>query len=163
MQPDVRRLTVSASRGTLVKTVISITFCVALTIGFASAQQDSTAKNDPALLLIGKVQATPAAKLDSTLPQVSLQEWLSQQIGADATVAWVVRTGMGDDLPWVEADISVGNRPAIVIMIACGRHNWVTRSRPMFKSLLLYRQGEFVEWPHLHDLPVAMRQARGQS
>lgn len=145
------------------KTVISIAACLTLILGSALAQQGSSVKNDPALLLIAKVQATPAAKLESTLPQVSLQEWLGQQIGADATVAWVVRTGEGHDLPWVEADISVGNQPAIVIMIACGRHNWVTRSRPMFKSLLLFRQGEFVEWPHLHDLPVAMRQARGQS
>ena len=144
------------------KTAISIATCLTLILGFAFAQQGSSVKDDLALL-IADVQATPAAKLDSTLPQVSLQEWIGQQIGADATVAWVVRTGDGHDLPWVEADISVGNRPAIVIMIACRRHTWVTRSRPMFKSLLLFRQGEFAEWPHLHDLPVAMRQARGQS
>jgi hypothetical protein len=66
-------------------------------------------------------------------------------------------------LPWVEAGISVGNRPGIIIMIPCRRHNEETKVRPMFRSLELVRQSQFAEWPHLHDLPTAMRKARSES
>jgi hypothetical protein len=88
---------------------------------------------------------------------------MRDQIGNDAKINWAVRTGNGDDFPWVEADISVGNQPGIVIMIACGKRHGGTNRQPRFKSLELVRQGESVEWTHLHDLPVAMMKARQES
>jgi hypothetical protein len=88
---------------------------------------------------------------------------MRDQIGNDAKINWAVRTGNGDDFPWVEADISVGNQPGIVIMIACGKRHGGTYRQPRFKSLELLRQGESVEWTHLHDLPVAMMKARQES
>jgi hypothetical protein len=116
---------------------------------------------DGPTILIPKVQRTLASELDPTLPRVSLEEWMRDQIGNNATINWAVRTGKWeDDFPWVEADISVGNRPGIVIMIACGKRHGGTNPRPRFKSLELLRRGEFAEWPHLHDLPVAMRKVR---
>ena len=144
------------------KTLTCVAIWAAFTLGFASAQQTSTVKDEPAGL-IAEVQGTPASTFDSNLLRIPFEEWVRRQIGKDASVAWVVRSGAGDDLPYVEADVSVGDQPGIVIMIACGNRNEKSRARPIFKSLELVRQGEFAEWRHLHDLPVAMRKARGES
>jgi hypothetical protein len=112
--------------------------------------------------LISRVKQTPASQLDSKLPNVKLEEWLLDQVGTDARVNWVVRTGEeGSGLPWVETDISVEGRPGIVIFIACGKPGGEHGSAPMFKSLQLVRKGEFAEWPHLHDLRAAMKRVRG--
>jgi hypothetical protein len=108
-------------------------------------------------------QRAPASTLDSSLPRIPFEEWVRRQIGGDASVAWVLRSGAGDDFPYVEADVSVGNQPGIVIMIACGNRNEESKARPTFKSLELVRQGEFAKWRHLRDLPVAMRKTRGKS
>jgi hypothetical protein len=146
-----------------VKTLTSIVICFALALGFASALEGATpaGEDDPAIL-IPRVQNTIAAKLDSALPQVSFEEWIRQQIGNDATVNWAARSGKGHDLPWVEADISVGDRPGIIIMIACGKRGGGTCTQPRFMSLELLRGGDSSEWPHLRDLPAAMRKARGE-
>ena len=118
-------------------------------------------EDDPTVL-IPSVQRTMAARLDSTLPPVSFEEWIRHQIGNYATVHWVVQSGTGHDLPWVEADISVGGQPGIVIMIACGKRGGGTCTQPRFMSLELLRGGDSSEWPHLRDLPAAMRKARGE-
>ena len=94
---------------------------------------------------------------------MSFEEWIRSQIGSDAKVNWAVRTGEAGDLPWVEADISVGNQPGVVIMIACGRKANGTHAQPRFKSLELLRQNELAQWSHLRDLPLAMRKARTES
>lgn len=143
------------------KTLTLAALSFALSFGLAFAQENPTL--DESALLISRVQHMPASELDSTLPHTPFERWLRLQIGNDAKVAWVIRTGEGHGLPWVEADISVGNRPGIVIMVACGRHNKETKVRPTFRSLELLRQGELREWPHLHDLPTAMRKARSES
>ena len=147
------------------KTFTSVTMCFALalgSLGYASAQNGRASDDDPTIL-ISKVQKTLASKLDSTLPSVSLGEWMRDQVGNDAKINWVVRTGTGADFPWVEADISVGNQPGIVILIACGKRHGGTNQQPRFKSLELLRQGESAEWTHLHDLPVAMMKARQEN
>jgi hypothetical protein len=146
-----------------VKTLTYIIICFALALCFVSAQEGSTvAVEDDPTVLIAKVQKTIAAKLDSTLPSVSCEEWIRQQIGNDATVNWAVRSGKGHDLPWVEADISVEDRPGIVIMIACGKRAGGTCTQLRFMSLELLRDRDSDEWPRLRDLPVAMRKARGE-
>jgi len=65
-----------------VKTLTFVVICFALALGFACAHEGSTVveEDDPAVL-IPKVQNTIAAKLDSTLPRVSFEEWIRQQIG----------------------------------------------------------------------------------
>jgi len=37
-----------------------------------------------------------------------------------------------------------------------------TCMQPSFESIELLREDDSVEWPHLRDLPVAMRKARGE-
>ena len=143
------------------KTLAPIVICFAISIGGAYGQQGPAVTGDPSVLIV-EVQRTLASNLDSTLPPIALEEWIRGQIGSNANIVWVVRTGKREDFPWVEADISVGSQPEIVIVIACGKHNGAIKARPVFRSLQLVRQGEFAEWPHLHDLPVAMRKARGE-
>lgn len=131
---------------------------VALGPLFVLGQSEWT--NSDTIALIARVKQTPASQLDSKLPNVAFEEWLLRQVGSDASVGWAVRAGEGHGLPWVEADISVEGRPAIVIMIAGGRPDSGADARSRFLSLQLVRKNEFAEWPHLHDLPAAMRRAR---
>ena len=137
---------------------ILMAVALSLALGFASAQTNSTV--DESALLISTVQHMSASDIDPVLPHGSFEEWLRLQVGKDAKIAWAVRTGEGHGLPWVEADISTGNRPGVVIMIACGEPDVETYRKPRFKSLQLVRKDEFAEWPHLHDLSTAMRRAR---
>lgn len=99
---------------------------------------------------------TPASQLESVLPQMAFEKWLRVQVGPDAAIGWVVRTGDGHGLPWVEADVSIQGRPGIAIMIAAGT------PKPTFRSLGLVRADDFAEWRRLRDLPEAMRKARAE-
>lgn len=138
---------------------MKILTAVALCLALGSASARTTSAADEAMLLISTVQHLSASDLDPVLPHTSLEEWLRVQVGKDARIVWAVRTGEGHELPWVEADISTGSRPGIVIMIACGQPDAGTHRKPKFKSLQLVRKDEFAEWPHLHDLPAAMKEA----
>lgn len=145
------------------KPLVSVALFVALTCVFSPSQttlpQSDGTEQDTAKL-ISIVKQTPASQLDSALPNMTFEDWLTKRVGKDSTIAWVVRTGEGHGHPWVEADISIEGRPAIVIMIACGRPDTGTDTKPTFLSLQLVRKNEFAEWPHLHDLRAAMERAR---
>jgi hypothetical protein len=132
--------------------------CVLTPSQMAFAREDA-AEGDAAKL-ISVVKQTPASQLDPALPHTAFEEWLARQVGGDSTTAWVVRTGEGRGLPWVEADISVEGRPAVVIMIAGGKPDSGADAKVRFLSLQLVRKNEFAEWHHLHDLHVAMTRAR---
>jgi hypothetical protein len=139
-----------------VKVLVSVVLCIALSLAFALAQTNLPAE-DAALIPV--VKQMPASQLDSALPQMTFEKWLQIHVGKDGTIAWVVRAGDGHGLPWVEADVSVQEHPAIVIMIASKPHGGIgTRAR--FRSLQLVRKSEFLEWSHLRDLPAAMKRAR---
>lgn len=139
------------------KVRVSVVLCIALSLAFALAQTNLPAE-DAALIPV--VKQMPASQLDSALPQMTFEKWLQLHVGKDATIAWVVRTGDGHGLPWVEADVSVQEHPAIVIMIACGKPDGGIGTRARFRSLQLVRKSEFLEWSHLRDLPAAMKRAR---
>ena len=135
--------------------------CVLTPSQTIASVRDATAEEDAAKL-ISIVKQTPASELDSALSNTTFEEWLAKQVGKDSAIGWVVRTGEGHGLPWVEADISVEGRPALVIMIACGRPDSGADAKPRFLSLQLLRKNELAEWPHLHDLPAAMKRARNR-
>jgi hypothetical protein len=138
------------------------TFVLYLLLGPFFVMGQTALTDSDGAALITRVKQTPASQLDSKLPNVKFEEWLLGQVGTDARVAWVLKTGEeGYGFPWVETDISVEGRPGIVILIACGKTDGEHGSAPMFKSLQLVRKGEFAEWPHLHDLRAAMKRARG--
>jgi hypothetical protein len=142
-----------------VKVIGSIALAFTLSVAVTLAQTNPPADD---VELISAVKRTRASQLDSTLPQITFEEWLQPYLEKDAAIAWVVRTGDGHGLPWVEADVSVQDRPAIVIMIACGKPDGGIRAKPRFRSLQLVGKNEFVDWSHLRDLPAAMKRARGE-
>ena len=146
------------------KSLASVALLFALACVFTPSQTTASAREaaaeEDADKLISVVKQTPASQLDPALPNTTFEEWLVKQVGKDSTIAWVVRTGEGHGLPWVEADISVEGRPAIVIMIAGGRPDSGADAKSRFLSLQLVRKNEFAEWPHLHDLSAAMKRAR---
>jgi hypothetical protein len=150
-----------------VKPLTSVALFVALAGVFSLSQTTSPGLDgtDPdTAKLMSIVKQTPASQLGSALPKVAFEQWLAQQVGKHSAIAWVLRTGQGHDLPWVEADISIERRPALVIMIACGGTDTGADTKPRFQSLQLVRKNEFAEWPHLHDLRAAMKRAqKGQA
>jgi hypothetical protein len=148
-----------------VKPFVSVALFVVLTCVFSPSQttlSDRDGTEHDTAKLISIVKQTPASQLDSALPSTTFEEWLAKQAGQDSAIGWVVRTGEGHDLPWVEADISVEGHPATVIMIACGKPDSGADAKPRFRSLELVRKNEFAEWSHLHDLPAAMRRAKNE-
>jgi hypothetical protein len=108
--------------------------CVLTPSQTIASVREATAEEDAAKL-ISIVKQTPASELDSALSNTTFEEWLAKQVGKDSAIGWVVRTGEGHGLPWVEADISVEGRPALVIMIACGRPDSGADAKPRFLSL----------------------------
>jgi hypothetical protein len=143
-----------------VKTLISLALCVLLSSALASAQP--ALSDDDIAKLISNVKRTAASQLDPVLPPVTFEKWLRLQVGRDAAIAWAVR-GAGDSghsVPRVEADISEQGRPGIVILIACGTSDAGTTTKPKFSSMQLVRADDYADWPHLRDLPAALRRAR---
>jgi hypothetical protein len=136
-----------------VKTLMFVALCLALSSVFVSAQTP-VSKGDVAKL-ISRVQQIPASQLDSALPRMAFEKWLHSQAGSDAAIHWLVRTADVPEqgFPWVEADVAIQGRPGIVIMVAVA-------TKPTFHSLQLMRAGDYAEWPHLRDLPQALRLAR---
>lgn len=139
------------------KTLIPVALCIALSSVSVSTQLTPT--SDEVAKVISRVKQTEASRLDSSLPSTTLEKWLFVQVGADADVGWVVRTGeqSGQDLPWVEADISIRRVPSIVVVIATGTSE---SAELKFHSLQLVRKDEYAAWPRLRDLPAAMKRAR---
>ncbi len=84
---------------------------------------------------------------------MAFEKWLRVQVGTDATINWVLRTGDGHHLSLIEADVSIQGRPGIVIMIE-------GTPEPTFHSLQLVRANGIAEWPRLSALPKAVRKAR---
>lgn len=146
------------------KPVASVALLFALACVLAPSQTTASGREvsaeEDAAKLIAVVKQTPASQLDPVLPNTTFEEWLGKQVGKGSTITWTVRTGEGHGLPWVEADISVEGRPAIVIMIAGGRPDSGADGNSRFLSLQLLRKNEFAEWSHLHDLPAAMKKAQ---
>jgi hypothetical protein len=142
-----------------VKVLTSLALCLTLSSLFGSAQTPLTDDDVPKLIF--QVKQTPASQLDSALPHMTFEKWLLLQVGREAAIGWVVRTGVDRSLglPWVEADISIQGRPGIVIMIGNGRSERGIAPKPMFQSLKLVRAGEYEEWPRLRDLPAALKRA----
>jgi hypothetical protein len=134
-----------------VRVLKSCVFYLILSSVLVSAQPTST--DQDAAKLITRVKQTSASQFDSALPHMEFEKWLRGQVGTDAVINWVLRTGDGHDLPWVEADVSIHGRPGIVIMIEGA-------PEPKFRSLQLVRADEFAEWPRLSALPRAVRKAR---
>ena len=153
----IRERELDSFEGDFVKALFSVALWIALSLAFTLAQTNPPAE-DAALIPV--VKQMPASQLDSALPQIRFEKWLQLYVGKDARIAWLVRTGDGHGLPWVEADVSVQQRPAIVIMIACGKRDGGIGARPRFRSLQLVRKNEFVEWCHLRDLPAAMKKVK---
>jgi len=143
-----------------VKTLTLLAACLALDSTLVVAQMGQT--NDDVVALISRVKATPASQIDPTLPPVALEKWLGAQAGPDAAIGWAVRSAddPGHGLPWVEADISLRGRLALVIMIATGTSRGGTATKPTFRSLQLIQAGDITEWPRLRDFPTAFKRAR---
>ena len=70
---------------------------------------------------------------------MAFEKWLLLQVGTDATIDWVTRTGdvPREGLPWVEADVTIQGHPGIVIMIANGTPEGRISPEPTFRSLQL--------------------------
>ncbi len=124
-----------------------LAFCSAL----VSAQTSVTA--DEAATLISRVKQTPASQLDSTLPHMAFEKWVISQVGSDATINWLARTGNNQGSLWVETDVTMQGRPGIVIMTTA-------TPKPKFQSLPLMRAGDFAEWPRLRELRDAVKRAK---
>ena len=142
------------------KLLTSLLLCLTFMSFSASAQKPLT--NDDVAKLIFHVKNTLASQLDSALPPVTFEEWLLAQVGQDAAIGWVVRTGVDPGLgfPLVEADVSFQGRPGVVIMIANATSKGEIAAKPRFQSLGLVRTGEYAEWPRLCDLPAALIRVR---
>jgi hypothetical protein len=135
-------------------------FVVCLTLGSAFVFGQLGRASEDVVELVSRVKDTPASQIDPALPPVALEKWLASQAGADAAIAWVLRTadGQGHGISLVEADVSLHGRPLLVIMIAAGAAQAGTR--PTFRSLQLIRAGDYAEWHRLRDFRAALKRAR---
>jgi hypothetical protein len=115
-----------------VKTPKLVALCLVLNSVLLFAQ--ATLTDEDVAKLIFRVQQTPTARLDPSLPPITFETWLQSEVGSDTVIGWAVRTADASvwRFPRVEADISIPGRPGgVVIMIAVGK-------QPTFKSLFLH-------------------------
>ena len=120
--------------------------------------------------LIARAKSLSVAKLDAALPDVSFEQWLRTEAGAEARFAWEVndcgeQTGAPgqnpDEIPTcVEADAWLKDGREIVIMIGVEETKNGDASRAkqslVFSFGLLITTREKIDLRHLSDLPAAL-------
>ena len=138
----------------------SLLYLVALA-SFAMAQAENCPKTDAQLAeLISSIQSTPVSKLDSKLPSVRLADWLQEQGGPEAKLAWSGRCSSQPDVVYpaqVEVIATLNDKQTYYVSIGLRGH----QSRPIFDTgWVTISKHESIELERLSDLPPVMTKLR---
>ncbi len=131
-----------------------------------TAAQDPNVARD--VKLIATVKQVSVHQLDNTIPDLSLEVWLSKESGPDATFHWEVndcgeQSGNPDDtgpVPLcVEVDSTLKDGREIVIFLADDRPKHGTKNAPSAWKIFfaqLTTPHEKINLRRLSDLPAAL-------
>jgi hypothetical protein len=145
--------------------VSRILFLCLLYLGFSrfAAAQDSapTPSDTTPADIVSQVKGTLASRLDSALPAIRFEQWLLEQVGANAQFGWVLRYQPGKegcpipDIPnCVEADIMLPDARSISILVAFR----APTHRPYIYSVHVIRdKHDIAELNRLSDLTNFLR------
>jgi hypothetical protein len=106
---------------------------------------------------VARAKITPASKLDASLPSVALEQWLQEQAGPGAKLAWAYRYdpdgaashGFADS---VEADATMPDGRTFFLMIDVSRAAFRFREGTVVTGT---RNG--IDFARLRDLPRTLR------